>query len=174
MQDFLFQLTKLLLILFFKKKIFVGTKPLKHDHQQIFRHFAIHILNNVFRSISLYIIGLISVALTLFLGSISSTGVTWKLQPREKNSHIISLAKIGLSPYSSSKYFRTDTYWTTWSHIHSWNNRMVKDTLMVRLTRYNQSHLNYMAWGEERDSPQGQTRMLSPEMRDPGKLWGTG
>lgn len=49
-----------------------------------------------------------------------------------------------------------------------------EDTLMVRLTRYNQSHLNHMAWGEERDSPQGQTWMLSPEMRDPGKLWGTG
>ena len=105
MQDTLFQLTKLLLILFKKKKIFAGTKLLKHDRQ----HFAIHIFNHVFRSISLYLIGVISVVLTLFLGRISSPGVTWQLQPREQNSHIIALAKIELSPYSSSKYPRTDT-----------------------------------------------------------------
>lgn len=47
-----------------------------------------------------------------------------------------------------------------------------EDTLVVRLTRLNQPHRNHMVWGEERDSPHGQTCMLSPEMRDPGKLRG--
>ena len=74
MQDFSVSVNKVPTITGLRKKIFVGSKLVKHGQEQIFRHFGIQILNGIFRDISLCVTDLISTVLALFLGRISSPG----------------------------------------------------------------------------------------------------